>query len=174
MVTTYINRFLLKLDKVYPKSTDQTVQQTLDKHFEKSKIEHFINALVPALKSCLIIKKPDTLDEAIKLAREYGQQLSTVTGKPPPLSIAVTEEIVTPVTPSTSSESASLDKILNKLETLHLTERPRSRPIMRYVSPSDRVIQNNNRRYDNLQVTFRNSNRDRRDTALPRYRNPTD
>lgn len=110
-VNTYINRFLLIADKVYPKSSDPTEQPVLEKYQEQGKIEHFINGLTPPLKSCLIIKKPATLAEAITAARDYGQKLSTTHGKTPALTAAyATAE-------PTHSSLASVHAALNVLET---------------------------------------------------------
>ena len=70
-VSAYINRFILKLAKVYPPATDPNNQTVLDDQNESAKIEHFINGLTPALKGCLVISKPAKLDNSITSAREY-------------------------------------------------------------------------------------------------------
>ena len=175
-VNLYINRFLLKLDKVYPKVTDPDEQKTLDKHNESHKVEHFINGLIPSLKSCLIIKKPADLKTAIALAREYGQQLTTIKQKPLPLTINLTNE-----EPSSSSQEIpdstpmiqKLEEIQDTLKNLKLPDQPRTRPILQYPrsrSPSPSPSRSNDRR-----VSFNLNPRSRSpDSPFPRTSNNYD
>lgn len=94
----------------------------LDAHHEKSKIEPFINGLIPALKSCLIIKKPTQLAEAISLAREYDQQLTTVKGKLPSLSVNLVDTDETQA--SLAKVETQLEALTDRLDKLQLTNLP--------------------------------------------------